>query len=419
MNLYSQIHCFHAILTLGESKMSAKKLKIDPNTADIEALTQLPGVGQDLAERIQAARPFSSPDDLRRVRGIGPFLLKRIRPMISISPLKAGESMSEAEEIALETGIVASEGTLQPDEPEEISAVEREEAVEAEEVAGEAALEAQAEGGLPEPALAEQDESVPVVVSVEEEPVVEAEVGAGLAEIAFAEQGEAAPEVVSTAEEPVMEAIAEQAVPEPVSEVSAVAFEAVPEREPEPEIIPEEQPAPEKSAAFAATGKPATPGEAPPRPQPAVVTRSQAALMSTGSCLGALILSLLLSLGILASLNNGQLQYTLPSQFNALERRVSGLEAEVDALSDEISGLRTRLNNLEALGNRVDELEKADQQLRADIDSASKQVSGMTKQINEARSSIEQIQTQVAAFKVFFNGLRDLLLESFPVEAEP
>jgi chromosome segregation ATPase len=150
-----------------------------------------------------------------------------------------------------------------------------------------------------------------------------------------------------------------------------------------------------------------------------VVTRSQAALMSTGSCLGALILSLLLSLGILASLNNGQLQYTLPSQFNALERRVSGLEAEVDALSDEISGLRTRLNNLEALGNRVDELEKADQQLRADIDSASEQVSGMTKEINEAKSSIEQIQTQVAAFKAFINGLRDLLLESFPVEAEP
>ncbi|HIE57760.1 MAG TPA: helix-hairpin-helix domain-containing protein, partial [Anaerolineales bacterium] len=44
---------------------------IDINTANEETLTQLTGVGPQLAKRIAEARPFFSVDDLTRVRGIG------------------------------------------------------------------------------------------------------------------------------------------------------------------------------------------------------------------------------------------------------------------------------------------------------------------------------------------------------------
>lgn len=61
-------------------------LKIDPNTADAEALSTLPHIGPTLARRIveaQAGGPFRSPEDLRaRVRGIGPATLARIVPYL-------------------------------------------------------------------------------------------------------------------------------------------------------------------------------------------------------------------------------------------------------------------------------------------------------------------------------------------------
>lgn len=58
--------------------------QLDINTADWAELALLPDVGQTLAKRIVQSRveqgPFGSIEDLRRVRGIGPKTLQRIRP---------------------------------------------------------------------------------------------------------------------------------------------------------------------------------------------------------------------------------------------------------------------------------------------------------------------------------------------------
>lgn len=63
------------------------KLRINDATA--EQLEALPGIGPSLAQRILAARrerPFSSVEDLRRVSGIGPKTLERLRPQIDVAP---------------------------------------------------------------------------------------------------------------------------------------------------------------------------------------------------------------------------------------------------------------------------------------------------------------------------------------------
>jgi competence protein ComEA len=56
---------------------------IDPSTASLAALRTLPGVGPVLAARIIEDRvrngPYRTPDDLRRVKGIGEATLERIR----------------------------------------------------------------------------------------------------------------------------------------------------------------------------------------------------------------------------------------------------------------------------------------------------------------------------------------------------
>lgn len=60
---------------------------VNVNEADWPELSQLPGIGPVLAQRIVASRahdgPFRSVDDLRRVQGIGPITIERLRPHVA------------------------------------------------------------------------------------------------------------------------------------------------------------------------------------------------------------------------------------------------------------------------------------------------------------------------------------------------
>jgi competence protein ComEA len=62
--------------------------RIDLNRADRAELLQLPGVGPNLAERIETYRRdnggFRSVEDLRHVYGIGPATLVRLRPWVCV-----------------------------------------------------------------------------------------------------------------------------------------------------------------------------------------------------------------------------------------------------------------------------------------------------------------------------------------------
>lgn len=63
--------------------------KIDINNADEEMLTTLPGVGPKTATRINDYRkangPFRSVDDLLNIKGIGPKVLDKLKPHITVS----------------------------------------------------------------------------------------------------------------------------------------------------------------------------------------------------------------------------------------------------------------------------------------------------------------------------------------------
>jgi len=71
-------------------RLEARKydFRIDVNSANWVEWTQLDGIGDALARRIVADReqngPFRSIDDLRRIKGIGPKTIERLRPWLKV-----------------------------------------------------------------------------------------------------------------------------------------------------------------------------------------------------------------------------------------------------------------------------------------------------------------------------------------------
>ncbi len=63
--------------------------RLDPNVAEVVELRRLPGVGPATAEAIVRSReadgPFVGPDDLERVRGIGPATVAKLAPHLTFT----------------------------------------------------------------------------------------------------------------------------------------------------------------------------------------------------------------------------------------------------------------------------------------------------------------------------------------------
>jgi competence protein ComEA len=74
------------MIEVDQAPEQTARFAVDINQADWPELAELPGVGETLARRIVEARrtngPFSDQEDLRRVRGIGPRTLERLRPYL-------------------------------------------------------------------------------------------------------------------------------------------------------------------------------------------------------------------------------------------------------------------------------------------------------------------------------------------------
>ena len=78
---------FHAI-ALAQKKPPAKPL--DLNTATVEQLQQLPGIGPATAKAIVRFReksgPFRRPEDLLAIHGISKARFDKLRPYITVVP---------------------------------------------------------------------------------------------------------------------------------------------------------------------------------------------------------------------------------------------------------------------------------------------------------------------------------------------
>jgi hypothetical protein len=216
-------------------------------------------------------------------------------------------------------------------------------------------------------------------------------------------------EVVEELEEDAAEGMDELSVEEPKTDTEedwVARVLATEPKTPEEPVLPKSPP-------------PAVVTAAAPAAAPSGITRGQVLWIALGSSLLAFLLAIALSLGVLAALNDGQLQFASPGQIIELNRQINVLSDQAQTLDGDIGGLRTRLDNLEPLGDRVDVVEQAAADLAGDLATTGDQVAELGRQTEVVAGEVDALQSESERFGTFFTGLQDLLNQVFAAGETP
>jgi len=306
----------------------SKQSLMNINEASVEELTTLPGVGQSLAKRITAARPYEYLEDLENVSGIGSNFVERLRPFVDLPLAPTDGAVKETTMLAAETAQDVEEADLD-------DVVE----TDADEIApGESDL---------------IDEEMKEIIPASDETPSEA----------------------------------------PDESTEAAEGEITPDDE---QVEIEEQ--------------------VLPAPSPAGVSRSLVYGIAFIGFFFALVIAVALSVGIIASLNNGNLQYSSANQATVLAGEIDQLKTSILTTQSDLDSLRVRVDNLEALGDRVGVLETSVGAIQAEVNTTTALVEDLDQRVEGMQTEMDQVKGSVERFQVFFEGLRELLANVFTLE---
>jgi len=326
----------------------SKQSVININEASVEELCTLPGVGESLAERITSARPFEYLEDLENVTGIGPNFVERLRPYVDLPMAPTESAEKEATMLADET----AQDSVAAAQDDGVDADEKEPTMLA------AAAVQDNEGSSPDDWVetdedeSEQDESD---LSIEDK------------QETTADSDETSSDSDDGPEE-------------------AVEGDLTSEGE---EVDTEEQVSPALA--------------------PAGVSRSFVYGIVFLGFFFTLVITTAFSVGIIASLNNGNLVFASANQAAALTAEIDQLDTSIQTLQSDLDSLRVRVDSLEALGNRVDVLETSVEAFQEELTTTTTLVEDLDQRVGGIESEMDQVKGSVERFQVFFEGLRELL----------
>lgn len=216
------------------------------------------------------------------------------------------------------------------------------------------------------------------------------------------EPSDEAAEETATEEEAAAEQPSEQAEAEsPAAEENPTAEEeqAAPAEADSPE-------AEEEAEAEQETGEtPAEAEEPPTEPKPEkpseekYITRRGAWVMSLVMSAVAFFLAIILTLGVLQSIN-GTLRYGSYASQKGLSRQLAVLQSEVNQTQQSVDSLQRQIADLQNVAEQVNEL--ADRQ------------SAIQKRVKQMKETLNEMQAQVQTTSKFLTGMRDLLNNLLP-----
>ncbi|MGD2177370.1 MAG: helix-hairpin-helix domain-containing protein [Anaerolineae bacterium] len=393
--------------------------RINVNTATAEELTQLPGIGPVLAERIVTYRDtvgfFEEPAQITAVSGIGERTYHTVADRLAVAgPEELARPAVEAPQEEMEKA--PAEPAAEDETPSEAEALYDEQITPEVEVepevravpAGEPMLEE--ELTLPEEAAEEVAvEAPPQTDHPPEEPAEEAppeigDVPEEMIEGALPEAGDAPEEIAEAAPPEVQELLAEE--------------EAAPEVEEEPGEEPSDV-----EAIPVETRLPPVDVEERPEPAPSRSWWRRLSWLWT-ALLGGLLgmaFALVVFSGVNGSLDVGHSRAVVD-----VRGRMDTLATDINSLQGDVDGLRKRLDDLEELTVRMDrieaavgDLQEASKDLADRADALDQRIDTVVAELEDISERVTTLQDQAEQTRSFFRGLQTLLSDVFgEVEGE-